>query len=53
MVFVDGLTKMVHFAPTRIEASTEDVAQLIMDHVIRLHGCPEDVVSERDTGFVS
>ena len=53
MVFVDRLTKMVHFAPTRTEASAEDVAQLFMEHVVRLHGCPEDVVSDRDTRFAS
>ena len=53
MVFVDRLTKMVHFAPTRTEASAEDVAHLFMEHVIRLHGCPEDVVCDRDTRFAS
>ena len=35
MVFVDCLTKMVHFAPTRTEALANDAAQLFMEHVIR------------------
>ena len=41
------------FAPTRTEALAEDVAQLFMEHVIRLHGCPKDVVSNGDTRFAS
>ena len=53
MVFVDRLTETIHFAPTRTEATAKDVAQLFMDHLIRLHGCPNDVVSNRDSGFVS
>ena len=53
LVFVDHLTKMVHFAATRTDVSAEGVAQLLMEHVIRLHGCLEDVVSDRDTRFAS
>jgi hypothetical protein len=53
LVFVDRLTKMVHFAPTRTDVSAEGVAQLFMEHVIRLHGCPKDVVSDRDARFTS
>ena len=53
LVFVDRLTKMVHFAATRTDVSTEGVAQLFMEHVIRLHGCPQDVVSDWDTRFAS
>ena len=53
LVFVDRLTKMVHFAPTRIDVSAKGVAQLFMEHVIRLHGYPKDVVFDRDIRFIS
>lgn len=40
VVFVDRLTKMVHFAPTTVNATAADVAQIFVHNVVRLHGLP-------------
>jgi hypothetical protein len=39
-VFVDRLTKMVHFAPTYTDCSARDVARLFNDTVFKHHGLP-------------
>ena len=52
-VFVDRLTKMVHFAPCTKEVSAPEYAKLFVDYVFRLHGLPEVIVSDRDPRFTS
>ena len=52
-IVVDRLTKMAHFLPVKEESSAVDVAQLYFDHVFRLHGMPEEFVSDRDPRFTS
>ena len=52
-VFVDRMTKMVHFAPCRKEVTAPEYAQLFVDHVFRLHGLPDVIVSDRDPRFTS
>ena len=49
LVFVDRLSKMVHFAPTTKTVTAEGTAQLFVDHVFKLHGLPKDIVSDRDS----
>ena len=38
LVFVDKLTKMVHFAPTRKSVSAEETARIYIDTVVKHHG---------------
>jgi hypothetical protein len=52
-VFVDRLTKMVHFAPTYTDCSARDVARLINDTVFKHHGLPSELISDRDPRFTS
>ena len=52
-VFVDRLTKMVHFAPCTKEISADQYAQLFVDNVFRLHGTPEVIISNHDPRFTS
>ena len=52
-VFVDRLSKMVHFAPCTKEISAEKYAQLFIDHVFKHHGLPEVIISDRDPRFTS
>ena len=52
-VFVDCMTKMVHFAPCTKEIATVDYAKLFVDNVFRLHGLPEVIISDRDPRFTS
>lgn len=51
IVFVDRLSKMVHFAPTHTTCSAEQAFALFFDRVISQHGLPLDVVSDRDSRF--
>ena len=43
-IFVDRMSKMVHFAPCTKEISVPEYAQLFVDHVFRLHGLPEVII---------
>ena len=52
LVFVDRLTKMAHFVPTQKTVTSEQTAELFVQNVVRLHGLPHDVVSDRDARFV-
>jgi hypothetical protein len=52
-VFVDMLTKMVHFAPTYTDCSARDVARLFNDTVFKHHGLPSELISDRDPRFTS
>ncbi|PHJ15676.1 gag-pol, partial [Cystoisospora suis] len=51
LTIVCRLTKMAHFIPTTQTASAEDIARLILQEVIRLHGVPRAILSDRDTRF--
>jgi hypothetical protein len=53
VVFVDRLTKMVHFVPTQTSVSAERLAKLFVREVWRLHGLPKEIVSDRDPRFTS
>jgi len=53
LVLVDRLTKMVHLAPTMSSCTAEQTARLSFDNVVRLHGVPKSVVSDRGTQFAS
>ena len=53
VVFVDKLSKMVHLVPTTTMVDAPQVAKLFMREVIRLHGVPESIVSDRDPRFTS
>ena len=52
-VFVDRLTKMVRLAATITEVSAEGAADLLVQHVVRHHGLPTSIVSDRDVRFTS
>jgi hypothetical protein len=53
IVFVDRLTKRAHFAPTRTDASSYDIARLFLHNVVRLHGLPQRIVCDRDRRFIN
>ena len=52
-VFVDRMTKMVHFAPCTKEVTAPEYARIFVDTVFRLHGLPEVIISDRDPRFTS
>ena len=53
MVCVDRLSKMVHLVATKDKSGAEETARLFFDHVIKLHGVPKSIVSDRDARFTS
>jgi len=53
VVFVDTFSKMVHLAPTKTSATAPDTARIFFDQVIKLHGLPKSIVSDRDAKFTS
>ena len=52
-VIVDRLMKSAHFLPVNVEDSLEKMAQLYVDEIVRLHGVPVAIVSDRDPRFTS
>ena len=52
-VFVNRLSKMVHFAPCTKEISAEKYAHLFINHVFKHHGLPEVIISNRDPRFTN
>ena len=52
-VIVDRLTKSAHFIPIKIKYSLERLAGLYVSEIVRLHGVPSSIVSNRDLRFTS
>ncbi|EOY16995.1 Uncharacterized protein TCM_036100 [Theobroma cacao] len=52
-VIVDRLTKSAHFLAIHSTFSIERLARLYIDEVVRLHGVPVSIVSDRDPRFTS
>jgi hypothetical protein len=53
LVVVDRLSKYGHFIAIKRPATTSAVADMFFDQVVRLHGVPESIVSDRDLMFTS
>ena len=53
LLIICRLTGMVHLVPTNTRVSTKDVAKIYIKEIVRLHGIPESIVSDRDTKFKS
>ncbi|QRW17988.1 Retrotransposable element Tf2 protein [Rhizoctonia solani] len=53
LVVVDCFSKMMHLIPCKEAATAEDIAQMFLEHVWKLHGTPKRTVSDKGTTFNS
>lgn len=52
MVVVDRLSKYGHFTPLPAHFSSVTMAEAFLQHIVKLHGVPRTIVSDRDRTLV-
>ena len=52
-VIVDKLTKSAHFLLVRLDYSMDRLTELYVSKIVRFHGIPLLIVSDRDPRFTS
>ena len=52
-VVVGRLTKSALFIPMKTTSSAHELAPLYIREIVRLHGVPKSIISDRDSKFVS
>ena len=52
MIVVDRATKMVHLIPCKKTMTAGEVARLYWQHVVKLHGVPRAIHTDRGAQFI-
>lgn len=47
LVVVDQLSKYGHFIALKSDFTSKSVAEVFMNHIVKLHGMPKSIVSDR------
>ena len=53
MVVIDRLYKFAHFLPLKTGSTSKQVAEVFLKQVVKLHGFPITIISDRDKVFIS
>ncbi|KAG7663999.1 uncharacterized protein J8A68_002500 [[Candida] subhashii] len=53
LIVVDRLTKRAHFIPCSKNITAQECSYLILNEVIKHHGVPEEIITDRDSLFTS
>lgn len=53
LLIIDRFSSMVHLIPTKTTVTATDVAVKYINEIVRLHGVPRTIVSDRDPKFIS
>ena len=52
-VIVDRLTKSAHFILVKVTYNAKKLARLYISEIVRLHGVPLSIISDKGTQFTS
>jgi len=52
-VIVDRLTNSAHFIPIKIGMSVARLVEIYIEQIVKLHGIPSSIVSDRDPMYIS
>jgi hypothetical protein len=52
-VIVCRLTGMIHLIPTTTKVRASELAYIFLKEIVRLHGVPDTIISDRDSKFTS
>jgi hypothetical protein len=52
-IIVDRLTKSDHFIPVSTTYRVRQYADLYLSHIVRYHGIPKTIISDRGSIFVA
>ena len=53
LVVINHLTSLAHFIPCKSTITAKETAELFLKEIVRLHGIPRVIVSDRDPLFTS